>query len=177
MTAPDASPPLIVTLALDPSAQAWFDELRRAHFPPDRNLVPAHVTLFHALPGSRRDDVERGLEHAAGRGPVQVDVTGLRFLGRGVAYRLRSAALAGLREALAGAFEPWLTRQDRARYDPHVTVQNRVPPQVARALMARLEDGFRPTTVRGTGLDLWSYLGGPWAHRARFPFRAGDGAP
>lgn len=177
MTAPDASPPLVVTLALDPQAHAWFDGLRRAHFPPERNVVPAHVTLFHALPGARREDVERGLEHAAARGPLQVDVTGLRFLGRGVAYRLRSPALAGLRASLAGAFEPWLSRQDRARYDPHVTVQNRVPPEVARALMVRLEAGFRPTTVRGIGLDLWAYLDGPWAHRARFPFRAGDDAP
>ncbi|HKT76092.1 MAG TPA: 2'-5' RNA ligase family protein, partial [Sphingobium sp.] len=31
---------------------AWAEEQRRAHFPADRNVVPAHVTLFHHLPPS-----------------------------------------------------------------------------------------------------------------------------
>ena len=42
--------PLVLTLLLDADTQAWLDSLRRAHFPPERNLVPAHVTLFHACP-------------------------------------------------------------------------------------------------------------------------------
>jgi hypothetical protein len=50
----DAAQPLILTLALDGEAFAFFDGLRRAHFPPERNVVPAHVTLFHALPGEQR---------------------------------------------------------------------------------------------------------------------------
>src|SRR5215217_6904909 len=46
-----AADPLVLTLALDAATAAWLEALRRAHFPPERNLVPAHVTLFHALPG------------------------------------------------------------------------------------------------------------------------------
>ena len=45
--------PLILTLALDAATQSWLESMRRAHFPPARNLVPAHVTLFHALPGDQ----------------------------------------------------------------------------------------------------------------------------
>lgn len=48
--------PLIVTLALDEQAQARFDALRSRHFPPDRNVLDAHVTLFHALPGEQEGD-------------------------------------------------------------------------------------------------------------------------
>ena len=42
--------PLIVTAELPADVMAWADGLRRAHFPPERNQVRAHVTLFHALP-------------------------------------------------------------------------------------------------------------------------------
>ena len=49
-----AARPLVVTLALDDDAQARLDALRRTHFPSDRNVVPAHVSLFHALPGEHR---------------------------------------------------------------------------------------------------------------------------
>src|ERR1700712_5017184 len=43
--------PLILTLALHGEDQARFDRLRIAHFPPERNLIPAHITMFHHLPG------------------------------------------------------------------------------------------------------------------------------
>ena len=55
--AEDGHDPLILTLMLDAGTQAWLEALRRAHFPPGRNLVPAHVTLFHALPGAEGDAV------------------------------------------------------------------------------------------------------------------------
>ena len=42
--------PLILTAELPPDLHRWATELRRAHFPPERNLLEAHVTLFHALP-------------------------------------------------------------------------------------------------------------------------------
>ena len=43
--------PLILTLALDERSFAFFDAQRRLHFPASRNLIPAHVTLFHHLLG------------------------------------------------------------------------------------------------------------------------------
>ena len=39
----------ILTAELDGASFDWLDELRRAHFPPERNLLPAHLTLFHRL--------------------------------------------------------------------------------------------------------------------------------
>lgn len=42
-------PTYILTAELDPDSFAWFDGLRRAHFPPERIVLPAHVTLFHRL--------------------------------------------------------------------------------------------------------------------------------
>ena len=162
--------PLVVTLLLDDDAQQRFDRLRTAHFPPERNHLRAHVTLFHALPGKHLAEVRTELATAAARSAFDITVSGVRFLGRGVALDLDAAELTGLRTALAGAFQPWLTRQDQQWSRPHVTVQNKVEPAVARALHADLTAAFRPETVTARGLGLWHYLGGPWSLEAEFPF-------
>nr|WP_208382922.1 2'-5' RNA ligase family protein [Modestobacter marinus] len=161
---------MIVTLLLDDAAQQRFDRLRAAHFPAERNHLQAHVTLFHALPGEHRAAVGRELAAVAARPAFEVAVSGVRFLGRGVALDLTSPQLLALRAGLADAFDPWLTRQDRQWSRPHVTVQNKVAPDVARALHAELTASFRPETVTARGLGLWRYLGGPWAAEAEHPF-------
>jgi 2'-5' RNA ligase len=163
--------PLIVTLLLDDEAQGRFDRLREAHFPAQRNHLQAHVTLFHALPGEQVAHVRRELAEVADRAPFDVAVTGVRFLGRGVAIDLDAPELTALRRGLAGAFDPWLTRQDRQWSRPHVTVQNKVEPEVARALYADLSAAFVAETVTARGLGLWDYLGGPWAPAGEFLFR------
>jgi 2'-5' RNA ligase len=133
--------------------------------------LAAHVTLFHALPGEQVDVVDADLRAAADRAAFDVAVTGLRLLGRGVAYVLDSREAGALRDRLAAGWEPWLTRQDRQRHAPHVTVQNKVEPAVARALHDRLLAGFSPWTARARGLGSWRYLGGPWEPVAEYPFR------
>jgi 2'-5' RNA ligase len=164
--------PLIVTLLLGEEAQQRFDQLRAHHFPPERNVLAAHVTLFHALPGGELATVDADLARAAARPAFDVAVTGVRSLGRGVAYTLASAELAELRAGLAEAWAPWLTPQDRQRHAPHVTVQNKVEPAVARALHAELAAAFVPGSVPARGLGLWRYLGGPWEPVAEYAFGA-----
>jgi 2'-5' RNA ligase len=163
--------PLIVTLLLDDEAQGRFDRLRAAHFPAQRNHLQAHVTLFHALPGEHLADVSRELAEVAHREPFDVAVTGVRFLGGGVAIDLDAPELTALRRGLAGAFDAWLTRQDRQWSRPHVTVQNKVEPAVARALYEGMSAAFAPHTVTARGLGLWNYLGGPWSPAGEFSFR------
>ena len=169
MTAGDAAP-LVLTLQLDAAAQERFDALRRAHFPPERNVLQAHVTLFHALPGAHEDEVRADLASSAQRAAYDVDVVRVRSLGRGVAYDLRSPELAAQRAELAHRWSPLLTPQDARPHGPHVTVQNKVTPERARALLHELAAGFTPYAVRATGLALWRYLGGPWEPRATYRF-------
>ena len=102
--------------------------------------------------------------------PIALEATGLRSLGRGVAYALASPALVGLRQALAREWRDWLTPQDSAKIAPHVTIQNKVSPNEARRLLAEMQAGFAPFTVTGEGLLLWRYLGGPWELVRRFRF-------
>ena len=163
--------PLIVTLTLDEASQQRFDDLRRRHFPPERNHLRAHLTLFHALPGELEQQVRSDLARAAERPPLTLRVTGLRSLGRGVAYALRSPELDALRQALAARWGPHLTNQDRQPHRPHVTVQNKVDPATARATLADLESGFAPYAVTGCGLALFRYLGPTWEPVVELPLQ------
>ena len=169
---PDA--PLILTLALDERSFGFFDEQRKRHFPPERNILPAHLTLFHKLPHEHEPAILDTLARAAAvQPPIPLDVTGLRSLGRGVAYTLSSPVLARVRLELAKSWALWLTLQDRQKHQPHVTVQNKVDPAEARALLSRLMVDFKPFRATGTGLDLWRYRGGPWDKARSFPFSPG----
>ncbi|MGY1858366.1 2'-5' RNA ligase family protein [Modestobacter sp. SYSU DS0290] len=159
-----------MTLLLDDAAQRRFDRLRAEHFPAGRNHLQAHVTLFHALPGEHLGQVRDELRTAAARAPFDVAVTGVRFLGRGVAYDLTAPELTAVHGRLATAFAEVLTRQDQQPLRAHVTVQNKVEPAAARALHAELAAAFTPETVRARGLGLWHYRGGPWDPEAEFPF-------
>ncbi len=168
---PDQPCPLIVTLTLDPAAHAKLDALRCTYFPPERLHVGAHVTLFHALPGEREVEIARSLAAAcADTARFAVTIAGVRFLGRGVAYSVRSAAASALRERLRGEFADHLTPQDRAPWQPHVTVQNKVAPAAARQTAAKLAGRAPPGPATATGLGLWRYLGGPWQAAASFDF-------
>lgn len=133
---------LILSLMVDPESQQRFDALRTAHFPADRLVVGAHVTLFHALPEELcvLDDVRRACTAPS----FDVEVTGLRSLGRGVALVLTSAAALALRGQLASSWTGSLTPQDAQPWSPHVTVQNKVDPTVARRLLAELTGSFQP---------------------------------
>ena len=162
---------LILTLRLDAESFARLDGLRRAHFPPELNHLRAHLTLFHHLPGERLAEVRDTLAASADRPPIPLAFTGLRSLGRGVAFEVAAPELGRLRAELAARFRPHLSPQDAQGFRPHVTVQNKVEPEAARALKAELEAGFAPWEGRGEALLLHRYLGGPWALEAELPFR------
>lgn len=169
----EESQPLLLTLRLDPQSFATLDGLRRAHFPRSRNLVPAHITLFHALPGAEVTAIAARLaELVHATAPIDLTFSAPRFLGRGVALDVVAPALLALRGELARDWAPWLSNQDRQRYSPHVTIQNKAAPEAARALFDELRAGWRPFEGRGEGLLLWRYLGGPWEQLGSFPFVA-----
>lgn len=168
---PLKSEPLILSLLLDQAAQAWFEARRAAHFPADRLVVGAHVTMFHALPGDRAAELAARLgSRAAGLTAMQVTVVGLRLLGRGVAYELRIPRAEELRASIAADYDSLLTAQDRAPWRPHITIQNKVPPEQARRTLALLAAEMPPAPIAATGLGLWRYRGGPWEPVGRLAF-------
>ena len=163
---------LIVTAALGKAHFAWLDAQRRAHFPPDRNQLAAHLTLFHALPPSSEVEASSLFARlAASEAPPRAMIAGLMNLGRGVAYRIVSDDLERIRRDIADHFHGSLTAQDSQGWRPHVTIQNKVEPSVARGLLRELETAFeaRPLVVRGLALN--RYLGGPWEAMGEWVFR------
>lgn len=83
---------------------------------------------------------------------------------------MRSEALEDIRADLADAFSGLLTPQDAAPWRPHVTIQNKVHPREARALLDTLERDFRPRPLAIAALGAFYYRGGPWEPIARFAF-------
>lgn len=173
MIAPVAAP-LVLALALPRDVFARLDALRRAHYPPAHNRVPAHLTLFHHLPGPQAPGLVADLraEMAAARAPA-VRLAGPVSLGRGVAIRAESAELLELRARLADRWEPFLVPQDRAGFRPHVTIANKLASSAARRLLAELARGFRAERFVASGCTFWEYRpDGSWRELVTLGFRA-----
>lgn len=162
--------PLIVTAAFDAGTRARLDGLRERWFPPERNQLAAHVTLFHALPGDALDQLVTLLGRVCARDAPAAEVTEVRSLGRGAALVVSSPELGEVRAEVAAEFAGRLSRQDGQGFRAHVTVQNFVTPDVAWATLATLSQGFEPWPLGVTGLAVHRYLGGPWELLTEVPF-------
>ena len=167
------SVPLIVTALFGDEDFAYFDGLRRLHFPPERNMLRAHLTLFHHLPHSVEHELASHIRQVTKDVAPRAELSGLMSLGRGVAFRIRSEDLQNIRAEIADRFAALLIPQDQAGWRPHVTVQNKVEPRAARDLLSELEAGFDPRPVRIAGLAIWHYLGGPWQVSGAWRFGSG----
>jgi 2'-5' RNA ligase superfamily len=162
---------LIVTAEMGSADLAWLDALRRHHYPAERNHLPAHLTMFHALPPSLEGEARHRLARASASNAPRATVAGAMDLGGGVAFRVVSEDLDRIREDLAEAFHGMLGAQDARGWRPHVTIQNKVSNREARALAKALEAGFMPRPLTIHGLGLHRYAGGPWETLRLWPFR------
>ena len=54
---------------------------------------------------------------------------------------------------------------------PHITIQNKVPPEAREGTAGQLEQDFRPRPLGIAGLALHRYRGGPWETIASYTFR------
>ncbi len=162
--------PLILTVKLDPSSQSYFNELRKTHFPPEKNYLDAHLSLFHQLPANE-PLIDQTLEEITQKEKFDMEVTDIKVIGRGVAFRVESPALITLNKQLQKAWKAYLIPQDLQGLWPHVTIQNKVSPQEARQLADQLKETFEPFSITAQGLILWEYHQGPWQYLKEFSFK------
>lgn len=157
------SAPIIVTATMGSADQAWANRMRQTHFPPERNFLPAHITLFQHLPPMHWPEIKTRLA-ACARGNAAPDawLGAVMLLEKGVAYRVDCPDLLAMREELAADLQGLLIPQDRAALRLHITVQNKAEPGGAKALFARLSADFEPRPLEITGLAAHHYRGGPW---------------
>ena len=177
---PDAAPapappnrgvPLLITAELPADVLAWADALRRAHYPPDRNRLRAHVTLFHALPPSVEDEVRRLLGDLARVAPPSAEITGLMALQSGTAIAVHSPAMVALHAEIAERLLGLLTWRDQPPPRLHITVQNKVSAHEARSLQDTLRPAIAPRRFRFHGFGLYSWHDGLWNPIREFVFR------
>lgn len=158
---------LILTASIDNESQLFFDTLRSEHFPKERNFLKAHLTLFHKLPDLPETyHTLQTLKVSS----FSAEVSEVKSIGNGVAYFITSATLDEIQLKLKHSFITHLSAQDEQKFSAHITIQNKVTAENARALLQSLQANFLPFQIKITGLDLWYYLDGPWQHAASFPF-------
>ncbi len=164
--------PIIMTAGLTPADFAWADAQRRMYFPPERNIIAAHLTLFHHLPPGYFTEIKHALaEMTAHNPPPAAQIDRLLHLGRGVAYHVHSPELRAMRSELMERFSGLLTAQDKQLARLHITIQNKVSPATSKALLKEQSANFEPRILHITALELHEYCDGPWSPLGRWPFR------
>jgi hypothetical protein len=163
--------PLIVTADFAPPDFAWLEGRRRAHYPPELNRVPVHLTMFQGLPPSALKEVRQQLAIHSAMPPPRTVLAGLMNLSSGVAFRVVSDELEAIRNAIADHFHGLLSAPDAAGWRPHVTIQNKVSAKEAKALLDQLAVDFTPRQIGVSGLSVHRYRGGPWETVGTHKFR------
>jgi 2'-5' RNA ligase superfamily len=160
---------LIVTAELASPDFAWLNDLRRRYYPAERNRVPAHLTMFHAIIPSAESEIRQILRTMEQLPAPRAWIAGVMDLSGGVALRVTSEELDEIRREIAVRLHGLLTAQDTAGWSAHITVQNKVAPSEAKALIKALGDVRRPLGISGLGVH--RYLDGPWETIRTFRFR------
>lgn len=163
--------PLLVTAELPAPVLARADSLRRRHYPPERNRLRAHVTLFHALPPSVEDELLQVLSQLARAEPPAARIERLMKLGGGTALAVDCPAMVELHGQIAARMHGLLTRQDAQPLRLHVTIQNKVTGEAARALQDELAAQLEPVSFRFHGFGLYAWEDGLWRPLRTVPFR------
>ena len=168
--------PLLVTAELPPDILAWADRLRRAHYPPDRNRIAAHVTLFHGLPPSAETEIRAMLARIAAAYPSpHARISGIMPLGGGTAVKVHSPEMVAIHDELATTFHGLLTQQDSHPLVLHITVQNKVSREEARQLQEALRQALESREFTFPGLALHVYRDGLWDFVQAWRFRGAKG--
>lgn len=166
--------PLILTALLPKDMAAWATALRTEHFPPERNYLNAHVTLFHAIPAQCEGELSDLLKRiVADNPPPHARLEGIMSLGGGTALKLASEAMLHHREDIADHFTGMLTGQDQHKPRLHVTIQNKVTSTKSKELQAEMtmDQTAEPRDFAFRGFALFHYRGGPWEHIRDWVFR------
>jgi hypothetical protein len=169
--APVRGVPLLIVAELPADVFAWADALRRAHYPPERNRLGAHVTLFHGLPPSAAGEAVGLLGEMCRRPPPEARVSGLMDLGGGTAFAIESPAMVALHAEMAERLHGVIQQKDARPLRLHITIQNKVAREQARALQAALGNAPDGPGFRFRGLGLYGWTGRLWQRTRVFPFR------
>jgi len=163
--------PLILTAKMDEDSFEFLNGLRKQYFPPERNFLTAHITLFHQLPGECLEEIEDYLKIIASRQyKFKLIFSAVKFIGKGTIVQIESTELISLRNKLVNHWSDWLIPQDKQKYAPHVTIQNKTETSEAQQVYENLNQSWQSRAGTAIALQLWHYRGGPWQLANEFNF-------
>ncbi|KAM6511680.1 hypothetical protein FALCPG4_016681 [Fusarium falciforme] len=177
-TATEEEDHYVLTLWTDDAHHEAMTALRRQWFPTRLLKVEAHVTLFHALPGSKLHQLKQDIAEIS-QYTTKFDITvkkeGIYEMGKGVGIRISEGQrkAAKLRSELRDKWEPFLSRQDQQeRWRGHYTIMNKEDDKArVTECLKELQDSFEDSRGRVNGLNLWRYDRGWWREVEAFSFR------
>lgn len=156
--------------------------LRKQYFPPRLNKLDAHLTLFHALPGTHlQDSILPTLSSvAAATSPFPILAAKPFRLNKGIAIGVPKTKggdrARDIHSTLQESWKDFLSEQDgRGGVKVHYTVMNKVDDEgvVAKAF-EEVQGSWRGNEGVAEGLSLFRYEKGYWVHFEDFRF-TGDG--
>lgn len=173
----------VLTLLTDQTHHERMTEIRDKYFPKKINKLAAHLTLFHALPGSRLEgSLIPTIKDVASRSS-RFSITAkqpFRLGKRGIAIAVPQNQGGKQAKEIRNALQaPWkqqgiLSQQDAqptGRMFPHYTVMNKVDDDAeVRKAEEELQNGFVPDQGVVEGLGLYLYDKGWWRRVRRFDF-------
>ena len=166
----------VLTLKLTDSLSVPMNQMREQYFPKRLNRIPAHLTLFHALPHSQHSTIEAGLSQLAASTKPFLVTTGKPFrmrLGVGVNVGKGYNGMKAVHGDLRSQWLPHLSEQDRGGWRPHWTVMNKVNEEkkVDDAFEAVQDDVLKNVREgKAVGLVLWQYDKGNWKWASEYNF-------
>lgn len=172
----------VLTLLTDKSHHSRLTSPRKRYFPSHLNKLSAHLTLFHALPGSKlQSTIIPDLQRLARRtSPFQIRATGPFRMKRGIVVGLARdeegcEKAQEVHQVLQAEWKEggWLSEQDAEEgWRGHYTVMNKVDEErtVAMAFIA-VKQGWEDDIGTVEGLELWKYGKGGWKWERRFDFQ------
>ncbi|OQO13464.1 hypothetical protein B0A48_01692 [Cryoendolithus antarcticus] len=169
----------ILTLATDVRHHKAMTALRNQYFPTKLNKLAAHLTLFHALPGSLLEsNIIPHIETVAAQ-TKQFDVHAAKpfRMKHGFAISVPKAEGGAAAQAVHAelqqkwADDGFLSEQDRGGCRVHYTIMNKVDEEadVAKAF-EEVSDEWKGDWGTVEGLSLWRYERGWWKLQRKFEF-------
>ena len=160
--------------------------LRKKYFPKHLNKLAAHLTLFHALPGSKLESsIVPTLEEVANKtAPFPIRASDPFRLRKGFAVSIseHEGRKKGkqIHKLLQDAWmtERFLSDQDAGGCRLHYTLMNKVDDEITvNRAYQELSEQWKGDSGMVEGLALWEYDRGFWRWQRKFGFEATTQGP
>jgi len=170
----------VLTFLTDSKHHKTMTQWRKDYFPARLNKLDAHLTLFHALPGSKLDDEIIPTLEATAKSTEQFHILAA------TPFRLKHGIAIGVPKTAGGTtardvhaklrdqWRPFLSDQDAGGFAAHYTIMNKVDDdKKVNGAFAEVEQNFQACPGMIEGLSLWRYDRSRWEWARDFVFQKG----